>query len=197
MSYDYGKIIVLNGTSSSGKTTLLKALQKVMDEPYLDAGIDKFIWMLPGRHLDRPLWDDVLGEADRAGELGHRLFSGMHHAIAALSWRGNNVIADHVLVEPKWVSECAVLFADLPAYLVGVRCPLDVVDEREQSRRDRTLGQARKQFDVVHAHGVYDLEVDTSLLNVDECVACIERLVNMTTPHAFKALATRLNHETV
>ncbi|NIP51374.1 hypothetical protein GWN42_05855, partial [candidate division KSB1 bacterium] len=66
-----------------GKTSILKELQRILSEPYLNAGIDKFIWMLPSRYLDRPLWDDVLGLATSAGQTGHRLFSGMHHAIAA------------------------------------------------------------------------------------------------------------------
>lgn len=187
-----GKIIMLNGTSSSGKSTLLKALQLATPEPYLDAGIDKFIWMLPARYLDRPLWDDILGEADRAGEHGHRLFSGMHHAMAALSRCGNNVLADHVLVERAWLDECARLFADLPAYLIGVRCPLDVIEAREASRRDRTLGQARKQFDVVHAHGCYDLEVDTSVMDVNECVQRIVQHVDESAPAAFVRIAKQM-----
>jgi chloramphenicol 3-O phosphotransferase len=173
-----GTILVLNGTSSSGKTTILNALQTVLDEPFLNAGIDKFIWMLPGRYLDRPLWDDVLGRATEAGATGLRLFSGMHHAIAALARQGNNVLADHVLVEPAWVEECACLFSDLPAYLIGLRCPLDVVEARERMRRDRTLGQARAQFDLVHARGFYDLEVDTSCLSVDECARAIKHFLD-------------------
>ena len=78
-------IIFINGTSSSGKTSLLKLLQKKLPEPYLDMGIDKFIWMLPSRYLDRPLWDEVLGKALHSGPVGLTLFSGMHHAIAAAS----------------------------------------------------------------------------------------------------------------
>ncbi len=184
-----GTIIILNGAPSSGKTTILAALQKQLAEPYLNAGIDKFIWMLPGRYLDRPLWDDVLGLATCAGSLGHQLFSGMHHAIAALAHTGNNVIADHVLVEPAWVSECARLFADLPAYLIGIRCPLEVLEAREKARRDRTLGQARAQFPIVHAHDVYDLEVDTSVLSIDECARRIQqRLWESDPPRAFRQL---------
>jgi chloramphenicol 3-O phosphotransferase len=95
-----GTIIILNGTSSSGKTSILKALQTMLEPPFLDAGLDKFIFMLPGRYLNRPLWDEVLGLADRAGPLGHPLISGMHQAIATLSRAGNHVVADHVLVEP-------------------------------------------------------------------------------------------------
>jgi chloramphenicol 3-O phosphotransferase len=40
-----GKVIILNGASSSGKTSILTKLQTLLDEPYLNAGIDKFIWM--------------------------------------------------------------------------------------------------------------------------------------------------------
>jgi chloramphenicol 3-O phosphotransferase len=183
-----GTIIVLNGASSSGKTSITKALQHTLDEPFLDAGIDRFLWMLPTRYLNRPLWDDVLGLATQAGRVGQRLMSGMHHAIAALSRSGNNVIADHVLVEPQWVQECAGLLSDLPAYLIGARCPLDVLEQREKQRKDRTLGQARAQFDLVHAHGLYDLEVDTSQLNPEACAQQIIQRVHDGPPAAFKQL---------
>jgi len=166
-----GKIIMINGTSSSGKTSLVHALQDLLEAPYIEAGIDKFIFMLPERYLDRPLWDDVLGLATKAGQTGHTLIAGMHQAIRALSLAGVNVIADHVLVEPDWARQCARLFADLPAYLVGVQCPLEVLEARERSRKNRTLGQARAQFEIIHKYALYDVEVDTSILSPQEC-AC-------------------------
>lgn len=76
-----GTVIFLNGTSSSGITSILKALQNILEEPYLDAGIDKFIWMLPERYLERPLWDDVLGKANHGGETGFLLVRGMHKSM--------------------------------------------------------------------------------------------------------------------
>ncbi len=184
-----GTIIILNGASSSGKTSIVRALQGTLDAAFVEAGLDKFIFMLPKRYLDRPLWDDVLGRADHAGPAGHTLVLGMHRAIAALARAGNNVLADHVLVEPAWVRDCAELFCELPAYLVGVRCPLEVLEQREQSRRNRTLGQARTQFDLVHAHGHYDLEVDTCLASAEECARQIQRRVqDGAPPCAFKRL---------
>ena len=183
-----GNILLLNGPSSSGKTCILEALQTMLAEPYLNAGIDKFIWMLPERYLDRPLWDDVLGRAVDAGEMGQRLFSGMHRAIATLSRAGLNVVADHVLVDPAWVQECATLFADLPAYLIAIRCPLEVLEQRERKRKDRTLGQARIQFERVHAHGIYDLEVDTSLISPEECARMIREHLLYHPPQAFRQL---------
>jgi len=170
-----GKIIILNGTSSSGKTSIVRALQDILEEPFLDAGIDKFIWMLPRRYLDRPLWDEVLGLATEAGVVGHCLMSGMHQSIAALSRAGNNVVAEHVLVERQWLEECARLFGELPTLFVGVHCALEVLERREAARKDRTLGQARAQYPWVHAHGVYDMEVDTSEASAEACAQQIKR----------------------
>ena len=185
-------IIMLNGTSSSGKTAIVRELQKCLAEPYLEAGLDKFLWMLPGRYLNRPEWDGVLGLASTAGPLGLRLVSGMHQAIAALAKAGNHVIADHVLVEPIWWRECAALFAALPAYLIGVHCPLPILEAREAARQDRTLGQAKAQFELVHAAAIYDFEVDTSLFSAAECAGQIKRFIETNTrPEAFQLLQQR------
>lgn len=167
----YGNILILNGASSAGKTSLLRALQTLLPEPYLEAGIDKFIWMLPERYLERPWWDDVLGKPTEAGETGHQLVKSMHRAMAAISRTGCHVVADHVLVEPAWVNDCAEVLADLPAYLIGIRCPTPVLEARERARKNRTLGQAAAQNAVIHRHGVYDFEVDTSQFSAEEC-AC-------------------------
>ncbi len=194
-----GTIIILNGTSSSGKTSIVRAFQNLSQEPYLDMGIDKFIWMLPKRYLDIPLWQQVYWykyagdgktiEEIHSGPLGDQLFSGMHHAILELAKSGLNIIADHVLLEKKWVDECAALFHDMNAYLVGVRCPLEVLEEREHSRKDRTLGQAKAQFVATHKYCLYDLEVDTSILSAEECAHRIFELVkNGQKPAAFSRI---------
>jgi len=179
-----GHVILLNGTSSAGKSTLAKALQTVLSEPYLHVGIDTLVFALPKRYLYPPLWQEVFkytwppagsddGLVIEAAPLGHQLIAGLHHTVAALAQTGNNVIVDHVLLEPKWVQECATVLGPLPALFVGVYCPLAVVEQREQDRKDRTLGQARAQFYKVHAHGVYDLTVDTSAATAEECAAQI------------------------
>ena len=37
-----GTILFLNGTSSAGKTTLSRALQELLDEPYQHIALDQF-----------------------------------------------------------------------------------------------------------------------------------------------------------
>jgi chloramphenicol 3-O phosphotransferase len=87
------------------------------------------------------------------------------------------------------VYECAALFSGLPAYLVGVHCRLDVLEQREAARHNRTPGQAGAQFALAHAACVYDLVVDTAQLNPQECAVKIkERLENGIPPHAFELL---------
>jgi len=151
--------------------------------------------MLPERYLDRPLWDDVLGLATEAGDMGSKLFSSMHKVIQLLSLEGINVIADHVMVEPKWVEECARLLAPLPAYVVGIQCPLEVLIQREADRKDRTLGQAEAQYPLVHKDLIYDLVVDTSLLSIEECAEKIKDFISgEKPPSAFRQLVERQSH---
>lgn len=191
----HATVIILNGASSSGKSSIIKALQARLDVPFLDAGLDRFIWMLPKRYLDCPLWDDVLGLNTEAGLMGHRLVTAMHRAIVALSRAGSNVVADHVLVESAWVDDAAALLADLPAYLVGLRCSLEVLEQRERDRKDRTLGQARAQVTAVHKHvlsrGGYDVEVDSSVESPETCARRIAEHVAAARPEAFRRI-----HET-
>ena len=184
-----GIIIFLNGTSSSGKSTLLKELQQKLDYPFLELGLDKFIWMLPRRFFEQPLWNEVLGKADSAGQMGHQLVHAMHRSIHAAAKTGLNILADHVLVEPDWVRDCAALFYNSNAYLVGVRCDLSILEEREKARKDRTLGQARLQVEKVHAHGIYDIEVDSGKYSAEENVQQIINFLNTgPSPRAFKKL---------
>ncbi|WP_079979222.1 phosphotransferase-like protein [Candidatus Protochlamydia sp. R18] len=43
------QIIYINGTSSSGKTTLVQALQEALYQPFLHIGIDRVIGMMPNK----------------------------------------------------------------------------------------------------------------------------------------------------
>ncbi len=48
----FGTVIFLNGTSSSGKTSISLELQQILDEPYLHISVDKFLYMLPVDYLN-------------------------------------------------------------------------------------------------------------------------------------------------
>lgn len=190
-----GTVLILNGTSSAGKSTLVRAIQATLEEPFLEAGLDKFLWMLPSPYLNDPaLWARVMTPT-RAGPIGMQLVSGMHHSIAALARAGNHVVADHVLVDERWLRECAELLAELPAHFIGVRCALEVVEERERARKDRTLGQARAQIERIHSHAGYDFEVDTGRHSADACAAQIQDYLALgRQPRAFARIRNLTDH---
>jgi len=189
-----GRIILINGTSSSGKTTLVKGLQATLPDLWLEMGIDRFAYALPGRIRGEPTWPLLFRYVRLEGipdgqftiettALGSRFITGMHATAAALAELGLNVIVDQVVLERAWLEECARLWADFEVLFVGVRCPLDVVVDRELDRKDRTFGQAAAQFDVVHRWAAYDVEVDTSVLAPSEAVALISAALDASLSH--------------
>jgi chloramphenicol 3-O phosphotransferase len=183
-------IVILNGAAGAGKTSIVRAWQELNEEPFLDAGIDRFLRMLPARYLEPPLWADVMGQHDRAGAAGRQLMGAMHATIAAIARSGLSVVADHVIVDRAWLAECARLFRGLDAYLVGIMCPLDVLERRERERPDRqaTAGEVARQFEAVHAHAAYDVEVDTSVLSPAGAAAAIRDHVDRYPPRALRLL---------
>lgn len=197
-------IIFLNGASSSGKTAIAHALQQTMEEFYVHTGIDHFFERVPlrfhafsnGPEPETPygaLWVMPAGQPPvtelRFGPAGIRLFAGMYGAVAALASAGNNVIVDDVVFDPAVLREALRALEGFDVLFVGVRCPLEVLRERELARGDRMGGLASVQHEIVHAHGVYDLEVDTSLSSAMDCAFLIkQRVQDGPRPTAFDAL---------
>ncbi len=183
-----GRIIFLNGTSSSGKTTIARNLLEKLPDPYMYISVDGFFHLYPER-IFNPTNEEELAVLKK---LVPAIISGMQRSVAVLAAAGNNLIVDHVLEQPEWLKECIELWAGLDVTFVGVKCPLHILEKRETDRGDRAAGLARYQFDRVHAHGFYDVEVDTSLLAVDECgTKIMEALSQEQSPGAFSQL--RLN----
>jgi chloramphenicol 3-O phosphotransferase len=176
----HSSIIFLNGTSSAGKTTLAKALQEVLEAPYLHLGIDTFLSMAPAAYLDSSLpgaSQVVVHEADgqrrieiRTGLVQEQLLLGMYAAMAALAAAGNNLIIDDVILEQRWLLAALSALRPYRVLFVGVVCPIEVAEERERQRGNRVIGMARGYLERVHQHKLYDLIVDTHALSLDTCV---------------------------
>ena len=184
----FGHVIFLNGTSSSGKTTIARALQDKLTAPYMVVSVDDFFHMYSEKHLNPSNQD----EAEIIDQLIPAVVSGFHKTIAALVRSGNNVLVDHVLQEEGWLQECVEDWAGLDVIFVGIKCPLEIAEQREKERGDRNSGTARYQFERVHIHNFYDIILDTSSLGVDECVARIMAVVqNKPKLTAFQELASK------
>ncbi|MFI7452433.1 chloramphenicol phosphotransferase CPT family protein [Nonomuraea sp. NPDC049714] len=154
-----GRIIMLNGASSSGKSTLARSLQRRLDEPFLYVSSDQFVaaGMLPERR-------DRDGPFAWWPEMRPRFFHGFHRCLPALAGAGNDLIVEHIIEFPAWRVLLAELLAGFDVFLVGVHCDLDELDRRERARGDRRIGEGRAHVekDGIHTFGPYDYEVDTT-----------------------------------
>ncbi len=185
-----GKIIFLNGCSSAGKTTLAIMLQQMLAEPYQHMALDQFRDGMPGKYrgLNSPEGtpgalglnvvpirkDGELVTEIRFGAMGEQVLRGMRRAVAAFAREGNNVIVDDLLFKPEYLDDYAKALAGLDVWLIGVRCTLEVVNEREALRMGRFPGTATSHFHEVHAHGAgYDLEIDTTASTPRACAELI------------------------
>ena len=174
-----GRIILLNGVGSAGKSSIARELQGIAEAVFLHVQMDAFLDMLPagregGFSFETTTQDGHPSVVIHSDETGQRLMRGMRQAVVAMAQAGNNLILDEVLTGSER-QEYATVLAPFDVFRVGVRCPLDVLEAREKARGDRLIGLARWQFDRVHRDMVYDLEVDTSLASALECAWAIKR----------------------
>jgi len=187
-----GTIIFLNGTSSSGKTSLSNELLQLLGGEYMYlsvdnaiAGVNDMLLNMFGTQLSR----EEVQAIERDEMIETPVISLFHHYIAAFCRIGKNIVVDHVLVEPGWLKECVELLQDTRAYFVGVRCPLDELERRERARGDRPIGLAKAQIDIVHRHGRYDIEVHTNERSARECALQIKHFIETNPPGAFRVLS--------
>lgn len=163
-----GHIIFLNGTSSSGKTSLTKKIQELSDDPYFHLSLDVYENMAPEKYVENNYWDTL-----------RKCASAMHNSIKTFSNEGLNVIVDHVILdipeEDGWLEECVTILSDYPVVFVRVNCPVYELERRERDRGDRDIGQAKWQLERIHGHGIYDLEVNTFENTIQECAEQIMR----------------------
>src|SRR5437879_4328620 len=150
-----GKIIFVNGASSSGKSTLCRALQASLDEPFWHYSIDHFrdAGVLPMQRIENGdfSWSDM-----RAA-----FFDGFHRCLPALAQAGNNLIVEHIVETKAWMFRLVLLLEPFDVFFVGLHCPLSELEKRELQRGDRRAGEARQDYDAVHNFGTYDVEINS------------------------------------
>jgi chloramphenicol 3-O phosphotransferase len=192
-----GRVIYLNGTSSAGKSTLASALQDSLEGAWLRTGIDAFLDMLPFRYRANHPEGTVFAMTDAGmrvslGPVAERAFRGMYATVAALARANNDVIFDDVLLSREMLQAAVASLDGIEVLLVKVDAPVEVLEQRERSRGDRFAGLARGMREPAHAHGVYDVEFDNSVLGLQDCVKLIQqRLQDGPPPTAFETLRRR------
>jgi chloramphenicol 3-O phosphotransferase len=197
-----GQIIILNGTPRSGKSSIVAVIQDTFDGLWMNLGVDRFMQMTPARYLPgiglRPG-----GERQDIEALVPILYQAMYESIAAHSRLGLNVVVDvghhDAYAIPRGIlPDCARRLSGLPVLFVGVRCAIETIMERRRATGWNAGDPAgtpvprpvRLWQREVHIPGIYDLEVDTSVLSAEACAAVIRQyLEHGPAPSAFRRLA--------
>ena len=194
-----GQIVLLNGVSRSGKTSIAHAMQEQLDGVWMNLGMDLHIaatplpyrpgvGLRPQRAAHHPVKPGRV-PLETLEDLVPVLYAALYESIAAHSRLGLNVVADvyhhDFYAKPRGIlADCARRLRGLPVLFVGVLAPTEVIWQR----REATWGQVRDEVDAgVHSavelgqraasEHAYDLELDTSQLSVDECVEAIRKRV--------------------
>lgn len=197
-----GQIIILNGAPRSGKTSIAAIIQDSFEGVWVNLGVDQAMQTTPARF--RPgIGLRPGGERPDLEPLVVTLYAALYESVAAHSRLGLNVVVDvghhDDYATPRGIlPDCARRLRGLPALFVGVRCPLAVILERRR-RTGYPAGSpsdaeppppVRRWQEAVHRPGIYDLEVDTSLLSPAACAERIRRhLASGAPPSALSRLA--------
>lgn len=199
---ELGQIIILNGAPRSGKSSIVAVIQETFNGLWMNLGVDRFMQMTPARYLPgiglRPG-----GERQDIEPLVPILYSAMYESIAAHSRLGLNVVVDvghhdAYARERGILADSARRLNGLPVLFVGVHCPIEIIMERRQNTAWNVVSAADSPIPrpvqlwqrEVHIPGIYDLEVDTSLLTPGACAEVIrQHLVDSPASSAFQGLA--------
>ncbi|MFH8594693.1 chloramphenicol phosphotransferase CPT [Streptomyces rimosus] len=173
-------VVVLNGGSSSGTSTLIRQLQELLPRPWLTFGVDSFIESLP-RSLVTPEASATapgLGLAPdgsiTVGPVFRALQADWQEGVAAIARTGTGVLLDEVFLggaegQERWRRT----LKGLSVLWVGVRCAPETAAAREAARGDRVTGMAASQAELVHRGVTYDIEVDTTDTDPATCARLI------------------------
>lgn len=174
---------MLNGPSSSGKTSIGRAMLPLLDDPWFLIPVDAVSGLRSTVHR-RQLNDADVAEMLRKTRLGY------HRAVAALASVGNHAIMDYPLSEPWRLDDLRHVLQGYDVTMVDVRSSPEVLAHREQVRGDRPQGLAGSQS--VYDHADRDITVDTTSTPSQECAQQIVDLMGgLPSPKASNRIRTR------
>lgn len=144
-----GQIIIVNGTSGSGKTTACELFARQAEDFWLVYGIDHFMGSTfprafghGGARCREGIYAHPLDDSEPEGALrwsiteqGMKAFGVFHEWIATASRQGCNIIVDHLLIsDPPILQDCVRRLQDLPVLIVTLKPDYEVLVERIEGR---------------------------------------------------------------
>ena len=154
-----GQILLLNGPSSSGKSSLSKALRSLIEERrgerYELVSIDDFM-QVPE---DETIYEDDVFEI--SGAMCERMREALESA--------PGVIVDHVITSERIFTQFRSACEPYVLRAVRVSCPLEVLRQREKARGNRCPGSAEASLKYLYPQEGYDLTAETQFMTAEEC----------------------------
>jgi chloramphenicol 3-O phosphotransferase len=183
-------IILLNGVSSSGKSSIGEELKNQSENKLLHISIDD-IFRLYSHHRITEIRNDKALFTNLLIEINKVLIS----FVKAIDEMGLNVVVDVVFEIPEILKIVIDELRNRNVYIVGIFCSLEVLENRESERTNRVHGLARSQIDVVHNGIVYDLIIDTTNMSIKEAADTIERriIIQSMKTKAFEEMRKRIS----
>ena len=161
-----GKIVYLNGVTSTGKTSIARAMQDSSDEFFYLIGSDILMPMVGKKH-----------RFENYEKYEFEMFIDMYHFAKLLSDMGKNVIIDCVLFETPELKnhheKMHHILGDNPLLTVEVVCSLEVCRQRNIKRGDRGELQSAEQDKRVDKNVVLDFAVNTEINSSERCAEAI------------------------
>lgn len=156
-------VLVFNGGSSSGKSSLTRALQLILPGAWLRFSVDTLVDACPPSLLSS---DGLDLAADGSVNAAAPFTTVEQYWMAGLARMAE--LGAQLLIEDNFVSGPAAqarwrsALSDVSTGWVGVLCDATTAAQRERARGDRTSGMARQQAEAVHLGIDYDLMVDST-----------------------------------
>lgn len=166
-----GKIIILNGVSSSGKTTLAKTIQDRSPIPLYRLDIDDFILMSPDKFNDYENGDFSVQYA---------FASKFFNVVKLYSDLGFDLIVPYMFFKNSDIlHDFRALLNDYPVLVVNMSCPVEELQRRENVRENRKVGSAEAQLKLLETGFDGSLTIDNFVNTNDECAdKIIELFIN-------------------
>ncbi|MBE5809405.1 MAG: chemotaxis protein [Clostridiales bacterium] len=165
-----GRIIFLNGVTSSGKTSIVEALQNRDDCYFYVVANDLFEQMIGDKFLQEDYWQHL-----------SRVILLMYHTAKLFSDMGHDVLIDGILVERTEIAphyqQMMDILANSPLHIVEVACPLDICRARNIARSDRYENQSAEQAELMAKDIHYVMTVHTDQNTPEECAEAIVRTI--------------------
>lgn len=162
------KIILLNGPSSAGKSTISKALKKQLDkigktkiisiDDYLEASTDE------------PFWEDDVYE----------IMPNMCADIVAFAQEDYHIVIDHVITSQRIYESMLPSFQGHKVLKVFVSCTPALLRQREAQRKDRFVGSAETSLEYLYPKTGYDIRIDSGKLTPEQSATEILTCLNLT-----------------